>query len=166
MHVPRLHTDGAPGPRLPIRACTPGQKINRLVGRCRSTPCDPHEQIYRYIVHSVLRESPRPYPHSRTRQKRFVHASPDLSSACWAPFVPLSAGGLSSKTLSGLEVGGVPRVRRRRSRTSRHMHGLWPTCFIRPCRPSIMTEASWRSSIFCNRCCKLCGRGLVFVQPT
>lgn len=56
LHVPRLHSDGAPGPRLPIRACTPGQKINRLVGRCRSTPCDPHEQIYRYIVHSVPRE--------------------------------------------------------------------------------------------------------------
>lgn len=56
LHVPRLHSDGAPGPRLPIRACTPGQKINRLVGRCRSTPCDPHEQIYRYIVHSVPRK--------------------------------------------------------------------------------------------------------------
>lgn len=58
LHVPRLHSDGAPGPRLPIRACTPGQKIIRLVGRCRSTPCDPHEQIYRYIVHSVPREPP------------------------------------------------------------------------------------------------------------
>lgn len=165
LHVPRLHSDGAPGPRLPIRACTPGQKINRLVGRCRSTPCDPHEQIYRYIVHSVPREPPPSCPHSRTRQKRFAHASPNPSSAFWVPSVPLSAEGLSSKTLSGLEVGGVPRVRRRRSRTSRHMHGLWPTSFVRPCRPHTMTELSRRSPFFRHQRCILCGRCFVSVQP-
>lgn len=58
---------------------------------------------------------------------------PACPLARWAFFVPLSAEPLSSKTQSGLKVGAVPRVRRRRSRTSRHMHGLWPTCFVHPC---------------------------------
>lgn len=161
LHVPRLRSVGAPVPRLPIRACTPGQEINRLVGRCRSTPCDPHEQIYRYIVHSAPREPPH---HSRTRQKLFDRASPDLSFACWAFFVPLSAGPpLSPQTLPGLEVGAVPRVRRRRSRTSRHMHGLWPTIFlIHVAQNDDRTFAKVSSLSTLSRCRISCGREFVW----
>lgn len=162
LHVPRLHSDGAPGPRLPIRACTPGQKINRLVGRCRSTPCDPHEQIYRYIVHSAPREphhSLIPGP-GRSVLHTLVPTCPLLAGA---PFCPVIRGRSAFKTLSGLEVGGVPRVRRMRSRTSRHMRGLWPTCFARQWCPHIMTEVPRRSSDFRHRRCILCGRGFVFI---